>query len=119
MGQHIKTIGQYGYALHWAADLHCPYGLAIDRNSNLVVVDRLNHRIQIYSLEDQHLPRTFGTKGQGDGEMDNPRGIVIDLSGNIFLGDTSNNRIQVFGHVEDVPLNRPNDQPKSWWKTLF
>jgi hypothetical protein len=37
---------------------------------------------------------TFGTEGQGDGQMFRPWGIACDRRGRILVADRSNNRIQ-------------------------
>ena len=39
---------------------------------------------------------SFGSKGTGDGEVDEPRGIAVDPSGDVWVADTGNDRIQKF-----------------------
>ena len=39
---------------------------------------------------------TFGTRGSGNGQLNNPRGICFDKDGHIFISECGNNRISVF-----------------------
>ena len=40
--------------------------------------------------------KAWGTKGTGQGEMDQPHALAMDSRGRLFVGDRSNNRIQIF-----------------------
>ena len=85
------------------ARLNVPAGLAFDKNGNLYIADRNNHRIR--KVDTRGIITTIagtGTAGfSGDGgsatqaQLDLPSGIALDSKGNIFLSDRSNNRIRV------------------------
>jgi RHS repeat-associated protein len=38
----------------------------------------------------------FGSKGSGNGQLNNPSGIATDNSGNVWVADTANNRVEKF-----------------------
>ena len=87
------------------ANLHNPYGIAIDESGNLYVADNLNNRIR--EIESGiEIINTIAGNGigsyAGDGtvatsaELHNPFGIAIDADGNIYVADCSNNRIRRF-----------------------
>ncbi len=42
------------------------------------------------------LLKTWGTKGTGQGKLDQPHALAMDSRGRLFVGDRSNNRIQIF-----------------------
>lgn len=72
-----------------------PWGLCVDREGNIIVADRRNNRIQIFSSRGEF--RTmFGSKGTGPGEFDLPAGITTDSYGRIIIIDKDNHRVQIF-----------------------
>ena len=40
--------------------------------------------------------KACGTRGAGEGELDQPHALAMDSRGRLFVGDRSNNRIQIF-----------------------
>ena len=76
-----------------------PYGIGIDKEGNIIVADRFNHRIR--KIDENGNVSTItgnGKKGFLDGEAGeaefwSPRGIGIDKQGNIIVAD-GNNRIR-------------------------
>jgi hypothetical protein len=70
------------------AELHTPYGLAVDALGNLFIADSTNNRI-----------REVGTNGfittvaGNAAELNLPYGVVVDASVNLFIADTHNQRI--------------------------
>lgn len=67
--------------------------IAVDKDGNIYVLDRGNHRIQKYDKNGRYL-LTIGSKGQGPGEFQNPSGIYIDSNGDIYVNDYQ--RISIF-----------------------
>ncbi len=89
-GEHIISVGSQGTS---STNLKKPEDCDISTRGDLVVCDTGNSRIQIYSLDGDHL-FGFGGEGDGPGEFRNPGGIGIDRdSGNIYVADTGNSRI--------------------------
>lgn len=72
-----------------------PWGLCVDREGNIIVADRRNNRIQIFSGRGE-FKNMFGSKGTGPGEFDLPAGITTDNYGRIIVIDKDNHRVQIF-----------------------
>jgi DNA-binding beta-propeller fold protein YncE len=64
-------------------------------SGEVAVVDRDNHRVQIFDSEGNY-KRQFGTEGkEADGQLLEPTGIASDAHGNLLVVDWTN-RLQVF-----------------------
>lgn len=82
------------------ASLRNPSGIDIDAEGNVLVADRLNHRIR--RITPQGVVTTIageGTKGFSDGEallsrFADPYGITTDSKGNIIIADLNNAKIR-------------------------
>ncbi|CAG9795861.1 unnamed protein product [Diatraea saccharalis] len=72
-----------------------PWGICIDRKGNMIVADRRNHRIQIFS-HGGDFRTMFVSKGTGPGEFDLPAGITTDVFDRIIVADKDNHRVQIF-----------------------
>jgi len=96
-----------------------PYGLTIDRDSNLLyVVDAGNLRIQVFTLDTWTYSKTidnFQITGSDLTLLRDPREICIDnVNHNMFLCDAANHRILVLKfmkknsvNVRSVPIRQP------------
>jgi len=77
-----------------------PSGIDIDKQGNLVVADRINHRIRIIAADGAITTVAGdGTSGYKDGagataRFADPYGITVDHQGNIIVADLSNNKIR-------------------------
>jgi DNA-binding beta-propeller fold protein YncE len=76
-------------------------GVAMDGGGNVIVADKLNHRIRMITSQGQvsTLAGT-GEKGHRDGEgtfarFNSPNGIAVDGGGNVIVADTDNHRIRM------------------------
>jgi sugar lactone lactonase YvrE len=102
---------EYGYQ-DGSADtaLLCfPYGLAINKEGGLIIVDSYNNRIRL--LKDNQVSTLAGFSDQTDdtglpvvgyadgaalkARFNHPRGAAVDSKGNIFISDTGNNAIRI------------------------
>ena len=72
-------------------------GLVTDSTGRLYVVDRWNHRIQVFDSTGNFLFK-WGSNGSGDGQFYAPIDIAIDSNENIYVVD-SNHRVQVFDNA--------------------
>ncbi|CAL1517227.1 IPT/TIG domain-containing protein [Chitinophaga sp. MM2321] len=83
-----------------AAKLRNPSGIDMDKDGNLVVADRTNHRIRMIAPDG--VVTTIagdGVSGYKDGaaaaaRFADPYGITVDHAGNIIVADLSNNKIR-------------------------
>jgi gliding motility-associated-like protein len=83
-----------------AARFNEPHALVADKNGNVYVADRLNHRIRKISASG--VVSTFagsGVAGSTDGQglnasFNEPWGIAIDTLGNLYVADTKNYKVR-------------------------
>lgn len=83
-----------------AAQFRNPSGLEIDKDGNLLIADRLNHRVR--KVTQAGVTTTLagdGTSGYLDGDaaaarFADPYGITADASGNIFIADLNNHKVR-------------------------
>lgn len=85
----------FGTDGHEDGQLSRPWGLCVDREGNIIVADRRNNRVQVFSPEGVFKLK-FGTKGTAAGEFDLPAGITTDPQGRIVVVDKDNHRVQIF-----------------------
>src|SRR3972149_7176686 len=71
-----------------------PFGLAVDAEGSLYVVETSNHRVQKFNSEGKTL-LLWGEYGKEEGQFNSPESIAI-WSDTIYVTDTGNHRIQKF-----------------------
>lgn len=82
------------------AQFNTPYGIAVDMNGDIYVVDGLNHRIRkVTTLGVVTSVAGSGAPGFIDGtgtaaQFNTPFGIGIDSNNNFYIGDPNNHRIR-------------------------
>ena len=72
-----------------------PYGICCDKDGNIFVADRSNHRIQKFTSNGEYL-MSFGSHGNQNSQFNYPIGIECDKYNNIWVVDYCNHRIQKF-----------------------
>jgi poly(3-hydroxybutyrate) depolymerase/sugar lactone lactonase YvrE len=95
--------GDQGPAI--AALLNAPSGLAVDREGNLYIADRYNHRIRRLALDGRiSTVAGTGTPGFAGDEspatatsLNFPSGVAVDSQGNLFIADSFNHRVRRVG----------------------
>ena len=92
-GNYLRKIGCKGPSI---GQLNTPCGITFINDSEFLVADQLNHRIQQFNVQTGKGVRAFGKRGEGVGELRNPKGIFMDGEERIVVADSNNNRIQVF-----------------------
>ena len=75
---------------------NCPTGLVFDHHRGLLlVVDNINHRVQVFSCDDGSFVSQLGEEGDEPGELAYPEMIAIDHDHDrILVTDSGNNRVQ-------------------------
>ena len=76
-------------------EMACPWGVAICRTGHIAVTDYNNHRVCVFN-KDGSLNFQFGSRGDGNGLLNNPAGITVDDQGQFVVADRSNHRVQIF-----------------------
>ena len=75
--------------------LSMPTDVAVSAQGRVYIVDSGRHRIMSYDAVANTLG-SFGSEGDGEGQLSGPVGIDVDSKGNIYVADKNNNRVQVF-----------------------
>ena len=86
-----------------SAQLHGPYGVAVDAAGNLFIADRDNCRIRKVTpggvISTVAGNGTGGFSGDGgpatSAQLAAPHGVAVDAAGNLFIADYANNRIRM------------------------
>ena len=74
-------------------ELNTPYGIAFNSHQEMIVSERLGHRLSIFDIRGQKI-RTFGSCGDSSDQMEYPTGIATDDTDNIYV--SSNHKLQKF-----------------------
>jgi hypothetical protein len=73
-----------------------PTDVTWDTEGNIFISDGyINSRVAVYD-KNGDWKMSFGTPGNGPGQLNTPHGIASDNQGNIYVADRGNRRIQVF-----------------------
>ena len=98
-GRNYSGIGpvyfQFGSEGENDSQLCRPWGVATDRDSNIIVADRSNNRIQVFDSKGNFLHK-FGSAGSRNGQFDRPAGVCVDNQNCIIVADKDNHRVQIF-----------------------
>ncbi len=72
-------------------------GLAVDKTGNLFVVDSILGQIRVFDAAGVY-QYSFGSSGNGDGQLLYPNGIFVDDSKRVYVADWANNRVVVWSY---------------------
>ena len=84
---------QLGHPVRTVTGLVTPYDIAFNNREEMIVSERLGHRLSILDTRGQKI-RTFGSLGDSAHQMIQPAGIATDDSGNIYV--SSAHKLQKF-----------------------
>ena len=93
---HIDTFTPDGQFL-WAFEteqLPDPYSITIHGDMVYVAVNFIDS-VSVFSSESKFL-KSFGAKGEAQGQFNQPHGITADANGFVLVADRDNHRIQIF-----------------------
>ena len=92
-GEFTAVVGTYGSN---PLQFSNPVGIGFNKkNGKLYVCDKSNHRIQVLETNLTH-HRSFGSKGNENGQFLSLWDIAFDSNGNVYVADHNNHRIQTF-----------------------
>ena len=72
-----------------------PTHLAVTSRGHVVVTDKDNHRIQVFTSSWSHV-RTFGGEGDRDGQFRYPWEVAVNSADELLVSDSKNYRVQLF-----------------------
>ena len=76
-------------------DVSSPWGLALNNDGQLVVVELGKGCVSIFSGDGKNR-QSFGSRGSGPDQLQHPRGVALSVTGDILVCEGSNYRIHVF-----------------------
>lgn len=89
----MMPISRLGTQYKKLRGVDAPRGIAIAKNGDIFVTEYYKHHISVLKSNGQKL-RSFGTCGNGNGELEYPQGLALDEEDNILVADCDNHRIQ-------------------------
>jgi DNA-binding beta-propeller fold protein YncE len=97
--------------------LAAPDGLATDAQGNVYAVSSEEGNVQKFDSTGK-LIATWGSSGEGPGQLKSPKSIAVDPSGNIFVADESGGNVQELDSAGKFvakwsPEGGFNEQPKA------
>jgi streptogramin lyase len=91
----LSYASKFGEAGTAAGKLKAPWGVVVNAEGKLLVVDSANNRVEKFGAEGAFVS-SFGEAGSGNGQLKEPQGIALDAAGHVWVADTGNNRIEEF-----------------------
>ncbi len=76
-------------------EFHIPYGVAVDPQGRIYVVDSANFRLQIFDENGKYL-KSIGKVGMSAGQFARPKGVALDSDGHIYVLDAAFGNFQIF-----------------------
>lgn len=93
--QRMQSSVSFAFDGSLESQLSRPWGVCVDKDSNIIIGDRRNNRIQVF-CPNGIFKFAFGTKGSADGQLELPAGVTTDRQNRIIVADKDNHRIQIF-----------------------
>ncbi len=94
-GANVSMLTAEGEKIQSFGELHNAFGVTVDQDDNVYVVDNKSNRVRKFSAEGVLLI-TAGSTGSGDLQFSGPVGICYNRgNNNLYVVDHGNHRIQV------------------------
>ena len=91
-----ESAGYWGTTGEAPGELNGPSGIALDADENVWVVSSLNHRVERFTRDGEHVSG-FGGFGTEPGRLNYPWGVAIDrITDTLIVADWRNDRVQRF-----------------------
>jgi DNA-binding beta-propeller fold protein YncE len=87
--------GRGASLLHGGEFMAPVYGLAVDQQGSLFIVDNGNNRVQKFENNGNFII-LWGNFGSANSNFHNPTGVACDAKGDVYVVDTNNHRVQKF-----------------------
>lgn len=98
-GRNYQNIGMplftFGIEGKNDGELCRPWGICCSREGLLLVANRSNDRIEVYTSKGI-FHHKFGTSGKQNGQFDRPASVCCDSQNRIIVTDKDNHRVQIF-----------------------
>ena len=98
-GRNFASIGamrvEFGGEGDTDGKLCRPWGVCTNRDGYIIVADRSNNRVQVFTPHGKFHHR-FGSAGSRNGQFDRPAGVACDNQGRVIVADKDNHRLQIF-----------------------
>lgn len=75
--------------------LNVPYGVAVTGDGKVIISEKGNCRLSVFSLHGSHL-FSFGSKGSNPGQFNQLRHICTNFNKQVLVADELNQRVQIF-----------------------
>ena len=95
-GQLLSVIGNNKGNKH--GQFNGPRGLVFSSTNMLYVIDKRNHRVQVFQPDD-NFAFAFGSEGSNPGQFQKPVRIAIDTDNTVLISDYGGNHISLFSHT--------------------
>ena len=90
-GEVVKSVGKEGRN---SEEFDHPWGVGY-QNHRVYVCDRDNGRVQVFD-SNLNFVQSYGTHGDGPGQLKDPRDIDFDTQGDIYVVDSHKHQVLVF-----------------------
>ena len=104
-GDHIKgspipvvvklPVQKLGTPIKTICGLNRPWGVAVNKRGDIIVVERGGNCVSIFSPEGEKI-KSFSSHGSKNGQLNCPKGVAVDADDNILVADSWNYRINKF-----------------------
>ena len=96
MARSVTSLGAIKGSLQFLLQRGKLWGVAVSPlNGSVFVSDFDNSQIHVFDVERKHV-RTFGQRGQGEGQLSYPEGIDVSAIGEVYVANYSNHCVSVF-----------------------
>ncbi|XP_068678218.1 E3 ubiquitin-protein ligase TRIM71-like [Montipora foliosa] len=92
----FRPVLSFGHRGSDVGMLSHPWRVAVNDKDEIAVSEVCNNRVQIFANDGSYL-RSFGKKGNQQGEFDKPAGIAFHNE-KIIVADSNNHRVQLFSN---------------------
>ena len=90
-----KMVASFGRRGTGEGEFNFPTSLVFGGDGNLYVVDQINARVQVVTVEGEYVDQ-FGALGVAFGNFVRPKDVAVDDAGMIYVTDNAFNNVQLF-----------------------